>query len=158
MRTGGLVQVGLAAPDAENVRSGLGEGNRGSTADPGSCSGDDHYPAGEVMVRCVRAEPVPLTCRRLRVQKAAQACSDSHCSAVSLSHPLSNHLQSHYPQAADSRGDGLDDAVWGVCGQHGCALQSGRGEECVVLVEGAFLPRADRKHVHVNQGSPTGMA
>jgi hypothetical protein len=36
MCTGGLVQVGLAAPDAENVRSGLGEGNRGSTADPGS--------------------------------------------------------------------------------------------------------------------------
>jgi hypothetical protein len=36
MCTGGLVQVGLAALDAENVRSGLGEGNRGSTADPGS--------------------------------------------------------------------------------------------------------------------------
>jgi hypothetical protein len=36
MCTGGLVQVGLAAPDAENVPSGLGEGNRGSTADPGS--------------------------------------------------------------------------------------------------------------------------
>ena len=51
MRTGGVMQVGLAAPDAENVRAGPGEGDRGSPADPRSCSGDDHYPIGEAMIR-----------------------------------------------------------------------------------------------------------
>jgi hypothetical protein len=51
MFAGGVVQVGFAAPDAENVRSGLGEGDRGSTPDPRSCSGDDHYPIGEAMIR-----------------------------------------------------------------------------------------------------------
>jgi hypothetical protein len=63
MSTGGVVQVGLAAPDAENVRSGLGEGYRGSTADPGSRSGDDHHPVGQGVVGWIHADP-PQWCIR----------------------------------------------------------------------------------------------
>ena len=57
MRVRGVVQVGLAAPDAENVGSGLGEGDRGRTPDPGTCAGDNHCPVVEVM--CCRADISP---------------------------------------------------------------------------------------------------
>ena len=41
MGAGGLQQAGLAASDAENASSRIGEGDRGGATDPGSRTGDN---------------------------------------------------------------------------------------------------------------------
>lgn len=51
---GGLLQERLAAAHGEDVRTRLGEGHGGGSADAGSRAGDDHNVTGERLVGLVR--------------------------------------------------------------------------------------------------------